>query len=927
MSDVDQKQSQNEPKDPGLGSENKPPLSEVASSYDGPPALKPYDTSYPPLNQYSNQKPFLSFGQRKPSAWLAAGTPAPQVPHPIQAPTPAGPGHLSHVMHGAPALPYSGYAFGSVNPGYSTPGVPEMLLAPPNPSYNNPQVIAQTNPGAELDGDSDDEADDSGKSSKGHSVSATRNGPPGGGTERARLRVNRACDRCRTHKVKCSGSHPCSNCLKHKKECVFRTTGQPPASQKQNLAGSAFSMNAGDGLAPASKMSIPEYLAPPQKKMRSAFSPDPFHQPLAPTTPNYESHALPVIQKNYADPSYTAYLENRVHYLENLLSDHLNGHVKNVGRINPDTLDVADLMRHTASKWRSSRRHQNALVIELCKALYEGLDPEAKLKVTVPRTQYFGWNLSGCNYLKPDPLPSLPDIKLLSEATKTHYVDFFFREINPLYAILHETVFREQIVALNKQANAGAPTNSTALFQAMLCLVYALSNRFVQFMAPDGPSMEMLALEERLFKYSHKVLQIFSFEWESFELIQCWLLVTLYLRITHRQTAANSAFGHSISMCRSMGLFRDRKVTADVSTYDLLKAKRIFFSIYCFDRIIFLQAGRYRALNEFDIIRPFPSFDYVKESANDDWITLPAFAMIHIARVANFLHTNSSDNYDLLKAQQINKEIYLLQGWLSENGFDDVHDIFPYDGCGGPVSHMMKAIVKLHFYDLLLAIHGKLLFSYFGKRLASEGMQIEKVVEANEGVIYLLNKLKNANCLYAPWYINLLLLFNVGINCLVLINAGVFLVESRRLMKESMSLLNFYQDSPVKNEKGKLVFHERFKMVKECIWVFKMTNKIMSLSFQKSLAEIEEYGTDPGSADVNQQYFTQFGLMKRKKKDDLEKLMEDQSKREYPGRGSLQDESSPGTVPSQPASDAFGNDNFLGNLQWFDQWLDFNQEL
>ncbi|PVH15296.1 uncharacterized protein CXQ87_003134 [Candidozyma duobushaemuli] len=446
-------------------------------------------------------------------------------------------------------------------------------------------------------------------------------------------------------------------------------------------------------------------------------------------------------------------------------------------------------------------------------------------------------------------------------------------------------------------------------------------------MATDGPNMEMLRLEEKLFKYSHKVLQIFSFEWESFELIQCWLLATLYLRITHRQTAANSAFGHAISMCRSMGLFRDRKVTADVSTYDLLKAKRIFFSIYCFDRIIFLQAGRYRALNEFDIIRPFPSFDFVKESAGDDWITLPAFAMIHIARVSNYLHTNSSDNYDLLKSQQINKEIYLLQGWLSENGFDDVHDIFPYEGCGGTVSHMMKAIVKLHFYDLLLAIHGKLLFSYFGKRLASEGMQIEKVVEANEGVIYLLNKLKNANCLYAPWYINLLLLFNVGINCLVFINAGVFLVESRRLMKESMNLLNIYQDSPVKNEKGKLVFHERFKMVKECIWVFKMTNKIMSLSFQKSLADIEEYGTDPGSAEVNQQYFSQFGLMKRKKKDDLEKLMEDQSKREYYGKSSVNEESSPGTVPSQPASDAFGNDNFLGNLQWFDQWLDFNQEI
>lgn len=925
MSDAEDKQSiqDNLRKDPNLVPENRPSLANDATqSYDTLPSMKAYDTAYPPLNQYSSGqplKPFQPLEHRKPSVWLSAATPIPQSHgfgvQPVQAPTPGGhPGHVMYMgSNGAPvsgpghAVPYA--AYNSMNSGLANQGIPQ--------SHDN----NTSNPNGIMDG-----------ASAAQSVAA--------GQEKARMRVNKACERCRNHKVKCSGSQPCTNCVKHSVECVFRTAGQATATvttQGNILGVSTSSATSNDGLAPLSEMSAPD--GPQRKKQRSAFSPDPFpthpvqtqndHPPNVPATPNYHSHALPVIQKNYADPSYTAYLENRVHYLENLLSDHLNGHVKNVGRINPDTLDVADLMRHTASKWRSSRRHQNALVIELCKALYEGLDPEAKLKVTVPRTQYFGWNLSGCNYLKPEPLPSLPDIKLLNEATKTHYVDFFFREINPLYAILHETVFREQIVAFNKQSSSGAPTNVTALFLAMLCLVYALSNRFVQFMKPEGPSMDMLRLEERLFKYSHKVLQIFSFEWESFELIQCWLLVTLYLRITHRQTAANSAFGHAIGMCRSMGLFRDRKVTADVSTYDLLKAKRIFFSVYCFDRIMFLQAGRYRALNEFDIIRPFPSFDFVKESAGDDWITLPAFAMIHIARVSNFIHTNSSDNYDLLKSQQINKEIYLLQGWLSENGFDDVHDIFPYEGCGGPVSHMMKATVKLHFYDLLLAIHGKLLFSYFGKRLASEGMQIEKVVEANEGVIYLLNKLKNAKCLYAPWYINLLLLFNVGINCLVFINAGVFLVESRRLMKDSMNLLNYYQDSPVKNDKGKLIFHERFKMVKECIWVFKMTNKIMSLSFQKSLADIEEYGTDPGSAEVNQQYFTQFGLMKQKKKDDLEKLMEDQSKREYYDhtRSVVSDDPSPGTVPSQPASDAFGNDNFLGNLQWFDQWLDFNQEI
>ncbi|GBL51559.1 hypothetical protein ACNR91_000703 [Candidozyma auris] len=925
MSDEEKNQGNQQPaKGSQAEAENRPNTqphsAETPQTFDGLPSMRAYDTAYPPLNQYSStllssSKPIQPLNPRQTSAWSSVPSAA----------TPAPPSSLNHIMvmggsgsqipSTGPGLPHNNYSYG-MGGRYGTPGASESASGHGYGENNQAPMHASTSTVADTQ----------------------QGGKNSSGAERARLRVNKACERCRNHKIKCSGVKPCTNCEKHSVECVFRDASQPanPSSSKANAAMSSSSIASNDGqLFNGESSPKKSYEYPPRKKHRPDLSFanfDPGHslfQAPAPATPDYSSHALPVVQKNYADPSYTAYLENRVHYLENLLSDHSNGHAKNVGTINTDTLDVADLMRHTASKWRSSRRHQNALVIELCKALYEGLDPEAKSKVTVPRTQYFGWNLSGCNYIKPEPLPSMPDLKLLNEATKAHYIDFFFREINPLYAIIHETVFREQIVAYDKQSKAsGTQTNVTALFSAMLCLVYALSNRFVQFMKPDGPSMEMLRLEERLFKYSHKVMSIFSFEWESFELIQCWMLATLYLRITHRQTSANQAFGNAVSMCRSMGLFRDRKLTADVSSYDLLKAKRVFFSLYCFDRVIFLQAGRYRALNEFDIVRPFPSFDYVKESAGDDWITLPAFAMIHIARVANFLHTNSSDNYDLLKSQQINKEIYLLQGWLAENGFDDVHDIFPYEGCGGPVSHMVKAVVKLHFYDLLLAIHGKLLFSYFGKRIASEGMQIERVVEANEGVIFLLNKLKNADCLYAPWYLNLLVLFNVGINCLVFINAGVYLVESRRLMKESMNLLKTFQNSAVRNEKGKLIFHERFKMVKECIWVFKMTNKIMSLSFQKSLADFEQFGTDPGPDEVNQQYFTQFGLMKQKKKDDLEKLMEDQSKRDFTERTkNINDETSPGVVASQPASDAFGNDNFLSNLQWFDQWLDFNQDM
>lgn len=728
-------------------------------------------------------------------------------------------------------------------------------------------------------------------------------------TEKSRLRVNKACDRCRNHKIKCLGRHPCTNCTKHGIHCNFRarTVDDPPLVKRFHPDGSE----------------APSVVGPVEMNGDEP----------------YKSHALPIVQRDYADPSYTQYLENRVYYLENLLLENLTATFKNIGVINSDVSDINDLMKATLSKWRFSRRHQNALVIELCKSLYEGLPPELKQKVQIPRTQYFGWNMSGCNYLKPEPLPLLPDIAELTPEKRSYYVNFYFREINPLFAILHELVFREQIEAYNKTC-AEATSNSTALFEALLCMVYALSIRFSEFMKPEGPSMPLLHLEERLFKFSHKVVLIFSFEWESFELIQSWLLIALYLRIAHRQTSTNAAMGQAITMCRSMGLGKTNQVTSQVTSYENLKARRIFYAVYCFDRIIGLQGGRYRGLNEFDITRPFPLLDFERESVRDDWVTLPAFAMMHIARVANFIHTSTSDNYDLIKSQQINKELHLLAHWLNKNGFDDAHDIFPYGGATTEISSLVKAQVKFHYYDLLIAVHGKLLFGYFGKRIATEGMKVEKVHEANEGVIYLFNKIDDAGLLCTPWYITLLLLFNIGVNCLVFINAGVYLTESRRLMKDSIKLLERLQRSEVRDSNGKLIFRERFKMVNECVWVLKMSNHILALSFQESIRSLNDLGLDHGPSEVNKLFFGQFGLEDTPKTAELDKLMEDQNNRNFKDRkkkkqktvkGAASTEkiptSSPDSTTSQPHSMSFGGDQLMDNLQWFDQWLEFSHDI
>lgn len=742
-------------------------------------------------------------------------------------------------------------------------------------------------------------------------------GLPGHGTPisrtRPRMRVNKACDRCRTQKIKCTGTHPCSTCDKHKKECTYSTT--PSISKKDELH--------------PYEQKIDDHISKKQKLVWE-----------------YEQFGLPIIEKN-KDHAYVNHLENRIQYLESLLTQNLTSNFKQPGSKEPEICDVDSLLISPSSKWRFLRRHQTILIVELCKSMYESLPELSKKEVKIPRTQYFGWNLSGCHYVNADELPDLPEI---SNDTETEmFLDYFFNEINPLFAVLHETVFREQVQSYNKLVNEqltlkksvnarDSKTNQTRLFTAILYLVYVLSIRFTEMQKPDGPSIELLKLEESLFKYSFRVISILSFQWESFELIQSWLLIALYLRIAHGQTSSYHALGQAICMTRSMGLGQNNPKFSVATKYEWLKAERIFWCVYTFDRLFGLQTGRYCGIREEDIMRPFPSLEFKEASEHDDWITMPSFAMLHLARISNFIHTSVDDRPDLVKVQQANKELVIISQWFNNNGFKN-NDIFSDDA--NPEwqgSDTVKVQVKLHYYDLLMCIHGKLLFNFVGRRISGQGLRIEQVLTACHGVIEMLDKTNIAGKLFTPWYMSILLLFNVGTASITLMHGGNYIEEAREILKGSIRLFSVFKDASVKNGEGKVIIKERFKMVNECLWALKMANRILTLRLQEDLKTLTSVGIDHGSSDVNKQVFTQLGLMSETRegtslelemnKDGFNELLEKQLHRsDRPKPKGLSENSTPSSydlIMEQSGGD--GSDDLLGNLQWFDQWLDFKYD-
>lgn len=750
-------------------------------------------------------------------------------------------------------------------------------------------------------------------------------GPPqlqNASSQKVRMRVSKACDRCRGQKIKCSGTMPCDTCIKHRKDCKYSTQQSGP-----NTMPNQDQMNMSTTPNKRIKLESPV----PDGNNNSSYNTN------YSSLDNHNPKHLPVTKEN----DYVRHLENRVQYLESILLENSCTTFKQVEPENKgDDEMVKKILLRSSNKWRYLRRHQLLLNITLCQSMYNELSEDNRKKVLVPRSQYFGWNMSGCNYFTSEELPELPEISLPN--APEFYFDFFFREINSLFAIIHEKLFRDQAKDYEKlfsevhknQNERDTKTNQTRLFLAIMFLVYALAIRFQEFQKKDGPNLDMLKIEEQLFKYSYKVISILSFEWESFELIQSWLLITLYLRVSHRQISSYQAMGRAIMMTRSMGLGKNTPKLETVTPYTRLKVKRIFCCVYTMDRILGLLSGKYCGLSETDISVSFNNFDF--EAEKDSWITLPAFALMHIARISNFVHTSPSDEIGYTKLQQINNELNYLEVWLNENGFsndalfDEHSNILP----------VVKAQVKLHYYDLINCIHTKLLFNYVGKKISNEGLQINMILKANEGVINVLEQVNNADLLYTPWYLFLSILFDTCISSITLINSGMQNRKCKPILQATIKLMTILSEANVKNEQGEVVVANRYTMAKECLWAMKMANRILSLRLEEDMKDITSYGIDHGSADVNRQMFNQFGIVKKDKLAEEKPSLKTNSKLKELGsfvdrETAIQNsQQTPDLWPDPNVSQPFGNpieyiemDNQLSNLQWFDQWLDYNYDM
>lgn len=499
------------------------------------------------------------------------------------------------------------------------------------------------------------------------------------------------------------------------------------------------------------------------------------------------------------------------------------------------------------SQWRMYGRSQAVLLLELCNTSAKDHFQGQSAPFKAPRLQYYGWNMSGVHYLEREKFSKPPGYDF--SGTHQHLVEYFFKEINPLFNVLSQD-FHELLITgfdrlLLPEGLTLTQKNIAYLHSSLLYLVLAISLRFTGFQNPDGPQLEALRLETKCFSYAHQVLQVISFEFFSLETLQGWLLVVLYLRITYSQRSLLNALDRANCMARNMGLHTVRAIMSKEPAVRT-KARMIFWSLYSMDQLFSVQIGRHPFWRNEEITLPFldPSevskFDLQPENAY--------YAIHRLAFVASQVHVVRSSALEEITPSLVGKGIDELHAWLQENGYMNISD-------SGNLLPIIKAQVILHFHDILFCFHSPVLFNYVGKPHHWDGYSLDKILSGMEEVVGTFDRLQANNLLVRPWYNNLAMLFCVGSFALAIVNGGNQTARATRLFRSALVHLRFLGSLNVPQAADIALF----PMAKECVWALSQGIDCLKARFEKELAVFLSFEVEKHSDDVNRHHFGNIG--------------------------------------------------------------------
>lgn len=743
-------------------------------------------------------------------------------------------------------------------------------------------------------------------------------------TVKKRLRVYKACEDCKRRKVKCDGINPCGNCIKHGLVCNYDyTAGKPRRKYKKLLTKRERS---------TTPVSHGLYLEDQTAKLLLQLGSQQ-DEPLHPVQDNKSTGVTS-------------------------LDTRFNSIFNDVSKLGSLDNNISPWFHYSKEKYRFHRRYQNLLPYFFGTSIISGLSQEIiqKHNLEIPRIQNYGWNMSGGHYLKLNINTSNDLAKEIFNFDNVLHISivqkllkYYFNNLNKPFAIIYESVFWKQFnngFLEQRKTN----TKSTKLFKSILYLMLAIALRF-----HDGESSSSVSstailftdeeenwlysnktdLENDLFSYSYTIVTKLTFEWESFELIQSWLLIAFYLRTSHRQIATWNALGKAITMCKGMSLELNQLPTKHPNG-DEIKSWHCFWLCFILDKLISFQVGReYQlALPIESMITPseFYKFDENQNSNEADWFNNETIQLFELSLLATEYQKPNAQELTVDESVLFRKK---LQDWLSrqvnENNYATLmSDFTPWQ---------LQPIIT--YLDIAITFESKSVFAllnpptYYKKSL-DFNIDIESLLSICQLAISVLETLNNKNSYFVPWWLNLSLLFSVSMVSLTLVHCNINQQSFKNHLERCMKLWNSIELANPQNPPN---------MVPQCIWCLKMLNYISCLKLLNTVTFLKDtIDVNFGDNTPNLNNFHQFSKADEDNADyehqendtspEVQKTTTELSKFNVPSIPNITTLTPTsnntnitypdvannifhGTVTSTP-NDLFDNDLF-GNLQWFDQ--------
>ncbi|KAG0668160.1 hypothetical protein C6P45_004950 [Maudiozyma exigua] len=686
------------------------------------------------------------------------------------------------------------------------------------------------------------------------------------GVEKKRIRVTKACEHCKRRKVKCDGTYPCKICVSHNLQCNYDyTTGKPRGKYKKKT-NKIEKIVTNDGINTQSATNVNGVYVEDQTAKLLLQLGSNLNNSNVSNLKDANTMEYNDTSNNDSKLSTPSSDISRIASIGNILGTHSK---------HPSTTESKSSRSpwfcYSYEKYRFHTRYQNVLPFLFGKSSISNLSDFIikSNNLEIPRVQNYGWNMSGGHYLKlktlnnhdlqTDTILNFDNVLHISIVQKL--LSYYFDSVNKPLSIIHEKMFWQQFNNGFLQQRKTQNNKSAKLFVSILYLILTIAIRFhdgeakspIDFTTEerDFLAQNTKRLENYLFSYAYTVVTKLTFEWESFELIQSWLLIAFYLRTSHRQIATWNALSKAITMCKGMslelGILPDKHMPGD-----FMKSWHCFWLCFIMDKLISFQVGRKYQLDLPGDAMANPRVHYsdVMENDKDIWFQEETIQMYELAL---FITRYQRPNGQELNIEESNSFRTDLKKWLSRQLQGNLYNLMTNTTDFKP----WQIQPFLTYLDIRLTFESKSVFcllnppeNHTKDNVFEFSIDYDSLITTGELALTILETVNKKERYFIPWWLNLSVLFTVSVTNLVMVHSGIRSSNSKANLDRCMTLWNVLESTTSKNPPSMLV---------QCVWCLKMLNYISCLRLVNTATILNEViGVNLGDNSPNKNNFHQF---------------------------------------------------------------------